>query len=92
MDSTGESSPLLLTSVPVSMSCYLCCLYVVVKIEVPQPRRSYYKRGLAGVFISVFATFFVGGSIGQTRCCLYQVILWRRHCKRGIPHKIREEK
>lgn len=55
MDSTGESSPLLLTSVPVSMSCYLCCFYVVIKTV------ALLSRGLAGVFVSVFATFFLLG-------------------------------
>lgn len=52
MDSTGESPPLFLTSVPVSMSCYLCCVYAVGKRVAPL------SRGLAGVFVSVLASFF----------------------------------
>lgn len=55
MDSTGESPPLLRTSVPVSMSCYLCCVYAVGKRVAPL------SRGLAGVFVSVFASFFCLG-------------------------------
>lgn len=60
MGSTGESPPLLLTSVPVSVSCYLCCVYPVGKRMAPL------WRALAGVFVPVFASFLLfGGVLGK---------------------------
>jgi hypothetical protein len=60
--------------VPVSMSDYLHWVYITNNIVV------FLSWGLAVVYISGLPVFVLGNT-EETRCCLYQVILWEKHCK-----------